>query len=47
MFVLSGAQAKALTREREAFLAQEWPMVKARIETLELDVAELLEGDSD
>ena len=46
MFVCSGAQALALAREREAFLSQEWPRVRSRIEDLGLDVRQLLEETS-
>jgi len=42
MFVTSGARAQLLTDERQRFLAQEWPRVKATIERLGLDAAELL-----
>jgi GntR family transcriptional regulator len=42
MFVTSGARAQLMTDERQRFLAQEWPRVKATIERLGLDAAELL-----
>ena len=42
MYVTSGARAQLLTDERQRFLAQEWPRVKATIERLGLDAAELL-----
>jgi GntR family transcriptional regulator len=42
MFVTSGARAQLMTDERRRFLAQEWPRVKATIERLGLDAAELL-----
>ena len=42
MYVTSGARAQLLTGERQRFLAQEWPRVKATIERLGLDAAELL-----
>ena len=44
MFVTSGARAHLLTGERQRFLEQEWPRVKATIERLGLDAEELL-GD--
>jgi GntR family transcriptional regulator len=48
MFVTPGARAQLLTDERQRFLAQEWPRVKATIERLGLDAAELLKkGVSD
>ena len=42
MFVVAGARGKALAREREQFLKEEWPRIRARIEALEIDPAELL-----
>ena len=44
MFVTPGARAQLLTGERQRFLEQEWPRVKATIERLGLDAKELL-GD--
>ena len=44
MFVVAGARDTALARERENFLAQEWPAISARIDALGLDAAELLQG---
>jgi GntR family transcriptional regulator len=44
MFVLGGARERALARERENFLAQEWPVIRARIDALGLDAAELFQG---
>ena len=44
MFVTPGARAQLLTGERQRFLEQEWPRVKATIERLGLDAEELL-GD--
>ena len=43
MFVCDGAQALALGRERDAFLTQEWPRVRDRIDDLGLDVSTLLQ----
>src|SRR5512139_4300403 len=42
MFVTAGARAQLLTGERQRFLDQEWPRVKATIERLGLDAGELL-----
>jgi len=42
MFVTSGARAQLLTDERQRFLEQEWPRVKATIERLGLDAEQLL-----
>jgi GntR family transcriptional regulator len=44
MYVTSGARAQLLTDERQRFLAQEWPRVKATIERLGLDADLLLRG---
>jgi GntR family transcriptional regulator len=44
MYVTSGARAQLLTDERQRFLAQEWPRVKATIERLGLDADQLLRG---
>ena len=44
MFVNEGAQIMLLKAERERFLEKEWPLVVARIERLDLDAAELLQG---
>lgn len=44
MFVNEGAQTKLLKAERERFLEKEWPQVVVRIERLDLDAAELLQG---
>lgn len=43
MFVNEGARGRLLGSERERFLKKEWPLVKATIERLGLDVAELLQ----
>lgn len=42
MFVTPGARALLLTGERQRFLQQEWPRVKATIERLGLDAKALL-----
>jgi GntR family transcriptional regulator len=42
MFVTPGARARLLTDERQRFLQLEWPRVRATIERLGLDAAELL-----
>jgi GntR family transcriptional regulator len=42
MFVTPGARAQLLTGERQRFLEQEWPRVKATIERLGLDAEQLL-----
>jgi GntR family transcriptional regulator len=42
MFVNEGARTELLKAERERFLDKEWPQVKATIERLGLDPAELL-----
>jgi GntR family transcriptional regulator len=43
MFVTPGARAQLLTGERQRFLEQEWPRVKATIERLGLSPSELLD----
>lgn len=42
MFVARGAADKLRRSEREAFLASEWPVVRAKIERLGLQPADLL-----
>lgn len=42
MFVATGARSKLLTHERETFLTEEWPRIRAQIEALELDLKVLL-----
>ena len=46
MFVQDGARARLLTHEREKFLTEEWPRIKARMAALELDPKELLSEGS-
>ena len=43
MFVAPGAREKLLAHEREQFLAEEWPRLRARIKVLGLDLKTLLE----
>ncbi len=47
MFVNEGARVQLLKAERERFLDKEWPQVRATIERLGLDAAELLQQESD
>ncbi|WP_340588311.1 GntR family transcriptional regulator [Erythrobacter alti] len=42
MFVREGAAAKLRESEREAFLREEWPAIRQRMERLGLDPAELV-----
>lgn len=42
MFVVPGAAARLRRSERDHFVRQEWPEIRARIERLGLDPAELL-----
>ena len=42
MFVAEGAAGRLRAQERDLFLTQTWPAVRARIEQLDLDPAELL-----
>ena len=43
MFVLSGAVERLRVSERERFVHQTWPRVRAQIDLLGLDMGELLE----
>ncbi|MGB3166609.1 MAG: GntR family transcriptional regulator [Alteraurantiacibacter sp.] len=43
MFVREGAAEKLKASERAAFLREEWPAIRDRVERLGLDLAELLE----
>ena len=45
MFVAAGAREKLLAHERETFLTDEWPRIRAQIEALGLDLASLLNKD--
>lgn len=42
MFVKEGARKRLTTSEREAFLSQEWPKIRERIERLGLNPKDLL-----
>ncbi len=44
MFIKEGARASLLAGERQRFLADEWPRVKATIERLGLNTEDLLNG---
>ena len=46
MFVNDGARTHLLKDDREPFLEKEWPKVRATIERLGLDPAELLESQT-
>lgn len=43
MFVRDGAAEWLRTREREAFMAGEWPQIRQRIDRLGIDLADLLD----
>ena len=43
MFVEKDARAKLLSHERSKFLTEEWPRIRAQIETLELDQKDLFD----
>ena len=45
MFVNDGARVQLLKAERGRFLDKEWPLIRATIERLGLDAAELLNAD--
>ena len=42
MFVTDGAREALLKSERERFLREEWPRIRARIERMNLDLQKLL-----
>ncbi|WIG55841.1 MAG: Transcriptional regulator, GntR family [Rhodanobacteraceae bacterium] len=42
MFVTDGAREALLKSERESFLREEWPRIRARIERMNLDLQKLL-----
>jgi GntR family transcriptional regulator len=44
MFVMQGARDQLMKLQRRQFLAEEWPMIRAKVERLELDWDELLVG---
>lgn len=43
MYVVKGAAEELRAREREAFLHEEWPEIKARMQRLGLDPVNLIE----
>ena len=43
MYVVEGAAARLRQSERDTFLSEEWPAIRARIDRLGLAAAELLE----
>lgn len=43
MYVVKGAAEKLRSRERERFLAEEWPEIRARVDRLGLKLADLAE----
>jgi GntR family transcriptional regulator len=43
MYVVKGAAEQLRSRERERFLARDWPEIRARIERLGIDLAGLVE----
>ena len=43
MFVVEGAAARLRASERDHFLSEEWPALRARISRLGIDLAELVE----
>lgn len=45
VLVVRGAAERLRRSEREAFLSQEWPQLRARMRRLGLDAAELLADD--
>lgn len=45
MYVVQGARERLLVHERKAFLEEEWPSVKARIETLGLSSEDLFDKE--
>ena len=46
LFVAPGARARLKESERSRFLEEEWPEIRARIERLGMDPAELLDRQS-
>jgi GntR family transcriptional regulator len=47
MFVVGGARALLLKGERQKFLAEAWPRIRATIERLGLDARELLDAPAE
>ena len=45
MFVASGARARLRDSERNRFVSEEWPQIRARMERLGLDAAQLLDRE--
>lgn len=43
MYVVSGAAKQLRERERDQFLSEEWPEIRARVQRLGLDLGRLLE----
>lgn len=43
MFVAEGARDRLASSERESFIRSEWPAIRARMDRLGIDPAELLE----
>ena len=43
MYVVKGAAERLRSRERDGFLRSEWPEIRARMERLGIDLAELVE----
>ncbi|KKB76344.1 GntR family transcriptional regulator [Devosia limi DSM 17137] len=43
MFVKAGARAELLAHERDKFLTEEWPRIRAQIAALQLDLTTLLQ----
>jgi GntR family transcriptional regulator len=46
MYVNSGARLQLLASERERFIHEEWPPLKARLQRLGLDFKQLLESEA-
>ena len=44
MYVVEGAADRLRSQERELFLQQEWPEIRARMDRLGINPAELVEG---
>jgi GntR family transcriptional regulator len=45
MFVAAGARAKLRDSERNRFLKEEWPEIRARMQRLGIDASELMERE--
>jgi len=46
LFVHEGARMRAIASERENFLLEEWPRIRARIDALGIDLTTLISGES-